>query len=162
MLNRKCTICSTSKIFEQFEACTSFSPISTDWLCLQLTQMSRLRDLAIFVPTTTTRTTTTDRQTDCFTPCACARGNEHYIILHGWYGKKRAIVFAPLDDNPKWNPGCTCRWKNIIGASLSDPHINESALCDVRPSREIYAWYGSMDIARTILLRNLMPGYRPL
>ena len=33
--------------------------------------MPRTRDLAIFVPTTTT-TTTTDGQTDCFTPCACA------------------------------------------------------------------------------------------
>ena len=35
--------------------------------------MPRMRDLAIFVPTTTTMTT--DRQTDCFTPCACAQGN---------------------------------------------------------------------------------------
>ena len=36
--------------------------------------MPRTRDLAIFVPTTTP--TTTDGQTDCFTPFACARGNE--------------------------------------------------------------------------------------
>ena len=35
--------------------------------------MPRTQDLAIFVPTTTT---TTDGQTDCFTPCACARGND--------------------------------------------------------------------------------------
>ena len=52
---------------------TSFSPISTDWLCLQYAQMPRTRDLAIFVPTTM-MTMTTDRQTDCFTPCACVRG----------------------------------------------------------------------------------------
>ncbi|MCG8627030.1 MAG: hypothetical protein MJE68_34150 [Proteobacteria bacterium] len=38
--------------------------------------MPRTRNLVIFVPTTTTTTMTTiDRQTDCFTPCACARGN---------------------------------------------------------------------------------------
>ena len=59
-----------------------FPPISTDWLCLQHAQTPRTRDLAIFVPTTTT-TTTTDGQTDCFTPCACAWGNnkpqQHYI-----------------------------------------------------------------------------------
>ena len=48
---------------------TSFSPISTDWLCLQHAQTPRTRDLAIFM------LTTTDGQTDCFTPCACARGN---------------------------------------------------------------------------------------
>lgn len=52
----------------------SFS-ISTDWLRLQVTQVPRSHDLAIFVPT--------DRQTDkidCFSPCcACAHGVK---ILH--------------------------------------------------------------------------------
>ena len=39
--------------------------------------MPRTRNLAIFVPTTMTTTMkTTDGQTDCFTPCACVRGNE--------------------------------------------------------------------------------------
>ena len=42
-----------------------FSLISTDWLCLQVAQMSRCRDLAIFVVTTTIDT---DRQTEYFTP----------------------------------------------------------------------------------------------
>ena len=34
----------------------SFSPKSTDWLRLQLTQLPRSRDLVIFVPTTTMTT----------------------------------------------------------------------------------------------------------
>ena len=50
----------------------SFLPHLTVCLCLQLTQMSIFQDLVIFMPTTTT--TTTDGQTDNFTPCACARG----------------------------------------------------------------------------------------
>ena len=47
----------------------SFSLISTDWLHLQVVQMPRYRDLAIFVVTTTT----TDRQTDYFTPAHACR-----------------------------------------------------------------------------------------
>jgi hypothetical protein len=48
----------------------SLSKISTDLLCLSIAQMSRCRDLAIFVLINRQ----TDR-TDCFTPCcACARG----------------------------------------------------------------------------------------
>ena len=39
--------------------------------------MPGIRDLAIFVPTTTM----TDRQTDCFTPCACAWGNNGQLML---------------------------------------------------------------------------------
>ena len=39
-------------------------------------QIPRTRDMVIFVPTTTMTTTITDRQTDCFTPCACVLGNE--------------------------------------------------------------------------------------
>ena len=76
MLNRKCTICSTSKpLWAIRSPCwTSFSPISTDWLCFQHTQTPRTQDLVIFVPITTT-----DGQTDCFTPCACARGNYCWI-----------------------------------------------------------------------------------
>jgi hypothetical protein len=45
-------------------------------LCLRIAQMPRSPDLAIFV--------VTDRQsdrTDCFTPCACARGN-NIIQIH--------------------------------------------------------------------------------
>ena len=61
-------------LFKQFEVRTNqFSPISTDWLCLQHTQMPRTQDLETFVLMTTTMTT--DGQTDCFTPCACTRGN---------------------------------------------------------------------------------------
>ena len=45
----------------------SFSPILTDSLCLRVVQMPTSRDLAIFVPID---------KTDCFTPCACARGNK--------------------------------------------------------------------------------------
>ena len=49
----------------------SFSPIPTYLLTLQVAQTYRLPILAIFMRTTTT----TDIQTGCFTPCACARGN---------------------------------------------------------------------------------------
>ena len=52
----------------------SFSTISTDMLYLRVTQTPRSPDLAIFV-----LTTTDDRKTDYFTPCACAWDN--YIIL---------------------------------------------------------------------------------
>ena len=53
----------------------SFSAISTDSLCfiIRVAQMPISRDLAVFVPTDD------NRQTDCFTPCACARGNKLYI-----------------------------------------------------------------------------------
>ena len=47
-----------------------FSPNLTDSSCLRVAQMPRSPKVAIFVPTTT------DVQTDYFTPCACARGNE--------------------------------------------------------------------------------------
>ena len=46
-----------------------------DSLCLRVAQMPRSRDLAIFVPMTMMTMTTTDGQTGCFTPCACAWGN---------------------------------------------------------------------------------------
>ena len=39
----------------------NFSPISTNWFCLQFPQLPRTRHLAIFVTTTTT-----DGQIDCF------------------------------------------------------------------------------------------------
>ena len=51
----------------------SFSLIFTVSLCLQVAQIPRSRDMAIFM-VTTDRWQTTDK-TDCFTPCACARGN---------------------------------------------------------------------------------------
>ena len=54
----------------------SFSQIFTDSLYLQHVQTPRSRDLAIFMP----MTTTTDGQTDYFTPCACARGKN---VGHG-------------------------------------------------------------------------------
>ena len=61
-------------LFEHIEARKNqFSPISTDWLCLQHAQTPRTRDLAIFVPTTTTD--------DCFTPCACAHARG--VIIRG-------------------------------------------------------------------------------
>ena len=45
----------------------SFSLILNDWLCLQVAQMSRCRDLMIFVVTTTIDRQT-DRQTEYFSP----------------------------------------------------------------------------------------------
>ena len=39
------------------------------WAYLQLAGMPKTVDLAIFF-------VYDDRQTDCFTPCACARGND--------------------------------------------------------------------------------------
>ena len=56
----------------------SFSSDSNRSVCLRITQVPRSSKLAIFV-----LTTMTDIQTDCFTPCACVRGN-HIIFLHRW------------------------------------------------------------------------------
>ena len=57
-----------------------FLPILTDSFCLRVAQMPRSQGVAIFVVMTTTdRWQTDNRQTDktdCFTPCACARGNK--------------------------------------------------------------------------------------
>ena len=64
----------------------SFSPISTDSLCLLVVQMPRSRDVAIFVPTTD--------KNDCFTPCACARGNNLPYSRKFW----RGIKFGGLAD----------------------------------------------------------------
>ena len=62
----------------------SFSPISTDWLCLQHTQMPRTQDLVIQVRAddNDNDNVTTDGQTDCFTPCTCARGNNRETHAH--------------------------------------------------------------------------------
>ena len=56
---------------------TSVSQISIDSLCLQHAQMPRTQDLAIFVPTTTTR----DGQSDHLTPCACVQGKKLQTIV---------------------------------------------------------------------------------
>ena len=55
------------------------SMILTVLLRLSLTMKPISRDLAILVPMTMTTVTTmtTDGQTDCFTPCTCARGNNY-------------------------------------------------------------------------------------
>ena len=55
--------------FKHTEA--SFLPNSMDSLYLRVARMPRSRDLVIFVPPPTM----TDK-TNCFTPCACARGND--------------------------------------------------------------------------------------
>ena len=62
---------SPTKLFEAHRS--QFLSILTICLCLQLLQMLRSRDLAIFTPTTT-MTMMIDIQTDHFTPCACVRG----------------------------------------------------------------------------------------
>ena len=62
----------------------SFSLILTDWLCLQVAQMPRSRDLAIFVVTTADRQTNRllypwaceQGKNQLLYPCACVRGNE--------------------------------------------------------------------------------------
>ena len=51
----------------------SFLPHLTVWSCLQLAQMPISQDLVIFVQTT-------DRQTDYFIPCACARGSARQAL----------------------------------------------------------------------------------
>ena len=65
------TLIVSTERFEETEA--SFSPIWTYSFALLVAQAPRSPKQVIFVRTTTT-TTTTDIQTDCFTPCACARG----------------------------------------------------------------------------------------
>ena len=47
----------------------SFSPNSTNLLCLRVAKVPRCRDLAIFFADN-------DNDNDYFTPCACARGND--------------------------------------------------------------------------------------
>ena len=58
-----------------------FSPALTISLNLQVVQMSEYGYLAIFV-TTKTDNRQTDK-TNCFTPCACARGNDGCGIDYG-------------------------------------------------------------------------------
>ena len=53
-----------------------FSPISMESLRLQIAQMPISRDLVIFV-----LTTDDNRQTDHFTPCACAWGKYTTVVL---------------------------------------------------------------------------------
>ena len=88
---------------QQFETYRKFSLISTDLLCLQHAQMPRSRDLVIFI-LTTTMMTTTDIQTDYFTPCACAQGN--YYVLHFWGVFEQGGCksrFAALSSQPAGN-----------------------------------------------------------
>ena len=66
----------------------SLSLIPTDWLRLRVAQVSRCRDLAIFV-------VTTDRWTDgqinrLLYPCACARGNNAIEGMGGGHYAERA------------------------------------------------------------------------
>ena len=66
--------------------------------------MPRTRDLAIFMPTTT------DRQTDCFTPCACTQGK---YILHAYssllpsqHVDVAALLIkydSPINATDRWN-----------------------------------------------------------
>ena len=70
----------------------SFSPISTNPLCIRDAQMPRSRDRAIFVPTT-------DIQTDYLIPCACARGmRQTYDVFPLPVGPMMA--FNPLGSKP--------------------------------------------------------------
>ena len=64
---------------KQNQAC--FSLHLTVWSRLQLAQMSISRDLMIFM----LMTTTTDGQTDYFTPGACVQGN-HAVFLGVFVG----------------------------------------------------------------------------
>ena len=73
MLNRRCFVVLVSSNSKHTE--TSFSQISTYSLCLQHAQMPGYRDLAIFVPTTTTT------ETDYSTPFACARDNYCMTVI---------------------------------------------------------------------------------
>ena len=57
-----------------------FLPILMYFFALLVTQVPRLPKQVIFVRTMTTMTTT-DIRTDCFTPCACAWGNNHFAII---------------------------------------------------------------------------------
>ena len=92
----------------------SFSPISMYSFALQVAQGPRTPKLAIFVRTTTTTTTTTDIQTDCFTPCACARGN------YQWYSAQCWMV-APVCFNQEWKSHILRAWLNATQA-LSVAH----------------------------------------
>ena len=69
----------------------SFSPISTDSLCLGVPQMPRSRDVAIFVlpPTTTDKI-------NCFTPCACTWGNKPFRISTVGNISNNLRSYAPL------------------------------------------------------------------
>jgi hypothetical protein len=54
---------------------------------------------------------------------------------------------------------------HIIGANLSEPHINGTSLlalyiCMVRPSREIYAQHGSMDVSAKYSIAPCLAGPR--
>ena len=64
---------------KRFKAHSSqFSLIQTDWICLQVVQMPRSQDLAIFVPTTTTMT---DIQTDLHYPLYMCMGHWSILLL---------------------------------------------------------------------------------
>ena len=57
---------------------TSFLPISRYSFALQVAQGPRSPKLPIFMQTTTT----TDIQTDCFTPCTCAWDNDKSLLCY--------------------------------------------------------------------------------
>ena len=70
---RKCTICDTCGPCQTIRKYTeaSFFTDSNESVHFQVTHVPKSPKLAIFTPTTT------DRQTDYFTPCACVRGNDN-------------------------------------------------------------------------------------
>ena len=82
---------------------TQFLPILTDSLCLQVTQIPRSRNVAIFVVMMMTD------KTNCFTPCACTWGNEYTSQLRTIHGS------SVLADACDWH---RAQWNSIIS------HVN--------------------------------------
>ena len=86
MVNHRCSrcvwstkmnICGDCGLCDRFEVKSSqfFASFDSLILYLKFAQMPTSRDLAIFMPSTTT-----DRQTNYFTPCACALDNNNNIL----------------------------------------------------------------------------------
>ena len=101
----------------------SFSLISTDSVCLQHAQMPKIRDLVIFVPTTT------NRQTDYFTPCAHACRVNYMPLLV-------TCVFGACSGSPWINPMThvprlpyTCMLQYIAACKSLVVHMGIGSAC---------------------------------
>ena len=85
---------------------------------------------------------------------------QQYHVPHSSSAVSAVYVYSCTENQEAFLPEYYNQW----GVVHLEPHINGTAVHEfyivVHPSREIhvYALHGSMDIARIILLRIIMPG----
>ena len=122
---RLCSMALVARVKQHTEA--SFFGDSNGSIHLQVDWVPRLSKLAIFVPLPPT----TDIQTNCFTPCACVRGNNRYLTVHTSNKPQQIhvwIAWEVLSGPQLWHSGTWSHWLS---------HTHDYQDCDPKDSQEV-------------------------